>query len=270
MGELPEKPLMEHVYDLLETLRRILIAVIAFMIVVLFAPTPWLLPGYRPVAFYLMNLTNSYVLSFEKNLFARPLATLFGVNSERVILIAHGWFDSLNAAVLLTSLLAVAVLSPYIAYEVYRFMEPGLYPHEKRVVKRYVALGLGLFLAGLAYGYFVVMPIAFVVGVWLATLGGAATLFSIRDFYGNILLGCLATGVFFTFPIAVLTLSRIGVVSYETLSRHWRYVVFATFAVLVAATPDPTPFSAMALGAPFAALYFLSMWLVKKSERKRG
>jgi len=270
LGELPEKPLMEHVYDLLETLRRILIAVIAFMIVVLFAPTPWLLPGYQPVAFYLMNLTNSYILSFEKNPFARPLATLFGVNSERVILIAHGWFDSLNAAVLLTSLLAVAVLSPYIAYEVYRFVEPGLYPHEKRVVKRYMALGLGLFLAGLAYGYFVVMPIAFVVGVWLATLGGAATLFSIRDFYGNILLGCLATGVFFTFPIAVLTLSRIGVVSYETLSRHWRYVVFATFAVLVAVTPDPTPFSAMALGAPFVALYFLSMWLVKKSERKRG
>lgn len=270
MGELPEKPLMEHVYDLLETLRRILIAVIAFMIMTLFAPTPWLLPGYQPVVFYLMNMTNSYMLGFEQNPFARPLATLFGVNNERVVLIAHGWFDSLNAAVLFTALLAVVVLSPYIAYEVYKFAEPGLYPHEKRIVKRYLALSLGLFLAGVAYGYFVVMPIAFTVGVWLATLGGAATLFSIRDFYGNILLGCLATGAFFMFPIAVLMLSKIGVVSYETMSEHWRYVVFATFALLIAVTPDPTPFSAMALGAPFIALYFLSMWLVKKAEKRKS
>ncbi|MHB9302249.1 twin-arginine translocase subunit TatC [Thermofilum pendens] len=267
--ELPEKPLLDHVYDFLETLRRILIEFIAFLILLIFLPAPWMLPrSYYPLVFALMNATNHYMLDFNDNPFSGPFARLFGVNGSRVVLISHGWFDSLTAALLLSVVIAAGVLSPLIAYEVYRFVEPGLYSHEKRVVKRYTVFALSLFVAGLLYGYFVVMPIVFSVAVWLATLGGASLFFSIQEFYQNIMLGTLATGVFFMFPLVVLALHKIGVVTYETLRGNWRYVVFAVFAFLVMVTPDPTFFSDLVLGAPFVALYFLSMWLVKREERK--
>ena len=121
--ELPEKSLLEHVMDFLEMLRRILIYIVAFLILLVFLPAPWMLPNsYDPLIFAFMNITNHYMLDFQHNIFSRPFAILFGVNGSRVVLISHGWFDSLTAAILLAVLLAVTVLSPFIAWEVYRFV----------------------------------------------------------------------------------------------------------------------------------------------------
>lgn len=268
--KLPEKPLLEHVYDLLETLRKILIAHLAALLVLLVAPAPNELPrSYDPILFYMMNLTNRYMLDFSSNPFAGPLARVFGVDRASVKLIAHGWFDGLTAALTLAALLIIVFLSPLTAYLVYKFVEPGLYSHEKSVLRRYMVFALSLFVCGTAYGFFVLMPLVFAVAVFLARLGGAELLFSIQDFYANILIGSLATGVFFMFPLAILALSKMGLITYEMLSKNWRYVTFVTFAILVVVTPDPTPTSALALGVPFTLLYALSMWLVKRSEKRR-
>lgn len=266
--ELPEKPLLEHVYDLLETLRRMLIYSLVFILALYVVPSPLQLPGYSPLIFDLMAKTNEYMLDFNTSVFARPFITVFGLSGKQAVLISHGWFDALTASLLLAGLLAVVVLSPLHAYLIYRFVEPALYPHEKKVVRKYMIFSLALFLLGSIYGYFVVMPIVFAVGAGLATLGGAALLFSIQEFYQNLFLGVLSTGVFFMFPLAVLTLHKIGLVSSETLSKQWRYVVFAIFATLAFITPDPTLVTDLVLGVPFMALYFLSIWLVKRSEKK--
>jgi len=269
MSELPEKPLMDHVYDLLETIRKILLTIVAFMLALLLLPTPHLLPErYVPLTFYLMDQIRGIVLTYEGNFVLQPLAKTLGVNSSSVILISHGWFDSLTAAVITSALVGIVVLSPVVAYFIYRFIEPGLYPHEKRVVKRYLVAVLLLFVSGVVYGLYVVMPLTFLIALWLAQLGGAAPLFSIQDFYQNVFLGSVAVGVFFMFPIIVLTLSKIGVIDYETLRSNWRYVFFLTVALLVVLTPDPTPTSALALGLPFLGLYFLSMWLIKEKREK--
>lgn len=266
--ELPEKPFLEHVYDLLETLRKMLIYSVVFIVALYLAPSPFQLPGYSPLIFDLMTKTSNYMLNFNTSFFARPFITLFGLSGKQATLISHGWFDALTASMIFAGLLAIISLSPLYAYLIYKFVEPGLYPHERRVVKRYVVFSLGLFLLGSIYGYFVVMPIVFSVGAGLATLGGAELFFSIQEFYQSLFLGVLSTGVFFMFPLAILTLHRIGVVSSETLSKQWRYVVFAVFAILVVITPDPTLVTDIVLGVPFIVLYFLSIWLVKRSERK--
>ncbi|WP_428287772.1 twin-arginine translocase subunit TatC [Infirmifilum sp.] len=267
--ELPEKPLLEHVYDLLETIRRILILHVAFILLLLLAPAPNELPrSYYPILFYAMNITKTYMLDFQNNLFAYPFAKLFGVTGSSVVLIAHGWFDSLTASLYLAALITIAFLAPVTVYYLYKFIEPGLYSHEKRIVKKYIYISLGLFLSGVIYGFFVVMPIVFATAVWIATLGGASLFFSIEEFYNDIFIGSLATGVFFMFPLALLTLHKIGIVNYETLNKNWRIIVFAGYTFLALLTPDPTPFSDLALGIPFVGLYFLSMWLIKRAEEK--
>lgn len=267
-GELPEKPFLEHVYELLETLRKILIYSLVFILVLYIVPSPLQLPNYSPLIFDLMAKTNAYMLDFNSSVFARPFITLFGLSGKQAVLISHGWFDSLTASLLLAGLLAIIVLSPLHTYLIYRFVEPALYPHERKVVKKYMVFSLALFLIGSLYGYFVVMPIVYSVGAGLAMLGGAALLFSIQEFYQNLFIGVLSTGIFFMFPLAVLALHAMGVVSSETLRKQWRYVVFAVFAILAFITPDPTLVTDLVLGVPFLALYFLTIWLLERREKK--
>ncbi len=267
-SELPEKPLMEHVYDLLDTVRKILAINITSIVLLLVLPTPHLLPEkYAPLTFYIMEYMRKVVLLYEENIVLKPIAKVFGVNSSRVILISHGWFDSLTAAVITSAMVTIIALAPVSLYFLYKFVEPGLYPHERRIIRKYLIVIAVLFTAGALYGFYVVVPLTFMIALWIADLSGAAPLFSIQDFYQNILLGSLAIGVFFTFPLLVLALGKIGVVTYATLRNNWRYVLFLTLALLAILTPDPTPTSALALGLPFVGLYFLSMWLLRKTNK---
>lgn len=269
MSDLPEKPLLEHVYDLLETIRKILIIWVSIILLLLILPAPHLVPRYTPLTFYLMNVTRKVMLSFEEHPVLYPLSSTLKVNSSNVVLISHGWFDSLTSAIIMSGLVTIVVSSPVTLYFIYKFIEPGLYPHEKKVLRKYLSLAVILFITGVVYGFLIVLPLTFLVALWIAQLGGAAPLFSILDFYQNILIGSLAIGVFFMFPLLILALGKVGIVSYDTLQKNWRFVLFLTIAVLVAVTPDPTPTSALALGLPFLGLYFFSMWLLKKNKYKR-
>ncbi len=266
-----EKPLSEHVVELLETLRKILVYNVVFMLLLFMLPSsPDLARGYTPLIFSLMRRVQDDMLSFHANPVAAPIARVLGVNGSEVILIANGWFDSLVGAIYLAALIAVVVMGPVTVYLAYRYVEPGLYEHEKRAVKRYLAAIFGLFIAGVVYAYYVIMPIMFAVAVWLTVIGGAKPIFSIQDFYDTILVGCVSTGVMFMLPLFMLLLAKLGFISSDTLKRNWRLVTFATFAVTAAVTPDPTPVSMLALSVPFIALYTASVWLVERVEKKRG
>ncbi|MEZ0346642.1 MAG: twin-arginine translocase subunit TatC [Infirmifilum sp.] len=266
MTETREKPLMEHAYELLETIRKILILWVSIILFLLVFPTPHLLPEYIPVTFYLMNITKQFMFSYEKHPILSSLYNALRVNSSNIMLISHGWFDSLTAALIMAALTAIVFSMPITLYLVYKFLEPGLHPHEKRNVKKLFASIAILFMLGFAYGFLIVLPLTFLVALWITQLVGAAPLFSIKDFYQNVFIGSLAVGVFFMMPLAVLTLGKIGMLTYEMLRKNWQYVFFFTLAFLVVITPDPTPTSAIALGVPFLGLYFLSMWLLKKSK----
>ncbi|MGC9106863.1 MAG: twin-arginine translocase subunit TatC [Infirmifilum sp.] len=268
MSELPEKPLLEHVYELLETMRKILIVWVGIIASLLVLPAPHLLPSYTPLAFYFMNLTKRVMLSHDEHPITRQLSLTLGLNDSKVILISHGWFDSLMAAVIMSGLIAVTVSTPITLYYIYRFLEPGLYSHEKKIIKKYLFAVNFLFIMGVAYGFFIVTPLTFLVALWIAKLGGASPYFAIHDFYQNVFLGSVAIGIFFTFPLVILALNKVGLVNRETLEKNWRYVILLTLSILVVITPDPTPTSALAIGLPFIVLYLLSIRLIKKISQK--
>ncbi len=264
-----EKPLSEHVIELLETVRKILIYNIAFILLLFMVPSsPNFLKGYTPLIFSLMQRVQSDMLSFRENPVAAPIARVLGVNGSEVMLIANGWFDSLVGALYLAALIAIVAMGPVTVYLVYRYVEPGLYEHEKRAVKKYLAVIFFLFTTGVVYAYYVIMPIMFAVAVWLTVIGGARPIFSIQDFYDTILVGCVSTGVMFMLPLFILLIAKLGFIDSETLKRNWRMVTFAIFAVTAILTPDPTPVSMLALSVPFVALYTASVWLVERVEKK--
>ncbi len=268
MRENEEKPLYEHIEELLTRLRRILIASILFIIFLFISPSN-LSPeySYTPLIFGLMRKLQEYLLDFRGNSVVHPLAKLLNVSGTEVVLIAYGWFDTVIGGIYLASLLAILVIGPYAILEVYRFIEPGLYPHEKGVVRKYLAVIYLLFVLGVLYSLVVLLPIMFAVMVWLTRAGGAKPIFSIENFFYTILLGSVSTGIFFMFPLAILTLVKINLVSVESLQRNWKIVILATFVVTAAITPDPTPLSMLALSLPFTGLYTLTLIAARRMRK---
>ncbi|MCD6357985.1 MAG: twin-arginine translocase subunit TatC [Thermoproteales archaeon] len=119
-----------------------------------------------------MRFVEAYLLDFEAHPLG-PLAERLGAARVGARVVAGGVFDTLLASLYLSSTISLIVVLPYSLYEVYRFAEPGLYPHEARLVRRYFALFTLLFLLGCAYACLVVAPLTTLVMLWLTAAGGA-------------------------------------------------------------------------------------------------
>jgi sec-independent protein translocase protein TatC len=152
-----------------------------------------------------------------------------------------------------TFLAAVVVSLPFLLYQVWAFVAPGLYAHEKRLVAPLVIASTLLFVCGMAFAYFLVFPTVFRV-MQAFTPAGVEWMPDIGTYLSFVINMFLAFGVTFEVPIVVILLVRMGVVSVEKL-RHVRpYVVVGAFIVAAVVTP-PDVTSQILLALPLCLLY---------------
>ena len=147
---------------------------------------------------------------------------------------------------------------PVVLYQVWAFVAPGLYQHEKRLVLPLVVSSTLLFFIGVAFCYFFVFGqvFAFIQGFAPKSITAAP---DIEAYLGFVLTMFLAFGLSFEVPIAVVVLARLGVVSVEKL-KAWRgYFVVAAFVVAAVVTP-PDVVSQLALAIPMCLLYEVGIW----------
>jgi sec-independent protein translocase protein TatC len=158
--------------------------------------------------------------------------------------------------------------SPWIFYQIWSFIAAGLYPHEKRIVNRYLPFSVGLFLAGVALCQFVVMPqtiaALLVFNEWL----GVEPELRLNDWLNFALLLPVFFGVCFQTPLAMFTLERVGLVSIETYKQKWRIVLFVVAVIYVILSPTPDPMTMILFLAPMYSLYGLGILLCKLSPRQ--
>jgi sec-independent protein translocase protein TatC len=152
-----------------------------------------------------------------------------------------------------TALVAVMITMPYLLYQMWAFVAPGLYAHEKRLVLPLVFTSSVLFLAGMAFAYFVVFPLAFRVLASFAP-DGVAWMTDIDKYFSFVLGMFVVFGVTFEIPIAVILLVRMGVVSVEQLVEARPYVIVGAFVVAAVLTP-PDVISQLLLAFPLWLLY---------------
>lgn len=148
----------------------------------------------------------------------------------------------------------IALAMPVIVYQAWRFLSPGLYPHERRYLLIGLPLVTGFFVAGVAFSYFVALPAAlrFLLGYGSQQVRVQPQLQPYLSFVSNLLFW---SGVSFETPIFLFFLSRIGIVDWRKLSR-WRKYAFLAICVLAAAiTPTPDPVNMMIVALPLYALY---------------
>ncbi len=171
-----------------------------------------------------------------------------------------------------TALLGGAILaSPFILYQVWLFISPGMYANEKKHVFPFMGATVGLFLAGAWFGYRYVFENA--IRVLVFGFGkGFHPILTIDEYTGFFLAIILGLGICFELPILIFFLALFGIVDAKFLLRHFRYAVLVIFLVAAIICPLPDPFSMCLFASPMLALYFLGVgiaWFVHPDHRKR-
>jgi sec-independent protein translocase protein TatC len=163
----------------------------------------------------------------------------------------------------------VFLASPFVLYQVWAFIAPGLYRHEKSYVMPFMFSSVGLFIAGGLFGYKMVYPAAldFLIG-YGAQFQPMITIGEYTDLFLTIILGL---GIIFEMPILVFFLALMGVISAGWMWRNLRYSILLIFVVAAIVTPTTDILNMCLFAAPMVVLYIVSIfiaWLVSPSRRK--
>lgn len=152
---------------------------------------------------------------------------------------------------------AVFLASPFILYQLWRFVSPGLYRKEKMYAAPFILSATAFFLAGGAFGYYVAFPSAL---QFLLGMGKQfQAVITIERYFSFLMTVILGLGLMFELPILILLLCMIGIVSPYFLLRQWRFAVVIIFIVAAIVTPTPDVVNLCIFAAPACALYFLGV-----------
>lgn len=166
---------------------------------------------------------------------------------------------------LAAALCGLAVASPIVLHQVWRFIGAGLYANERRVVMSYLPASIGLFVSGMLFGFFVLVPYAL---FFLTGLADSYTMFTIRDYFRFLFLLTVALGVVFQLPVIMVALTRVGITTPATYTKYWRHVIVGMFIVGAILTP-PDPFTQLMMAGPMVLLFFVGLFFSKLVYRRK-
>ena len=176
-------------------------------------------------------------------------------------MIATGVVSPFLVPIKVTVLAAFGLALPWVLYQVWAFVAPGLYKHEKRLVMPLVVASTVLFYTGAAFCYFFVFGQAFPAIQKMAPISVAVSP-DIEAYLDFVITMFIAFGVAFEVPIAVVILARMGIVTVAQLKSFRAYFVVGAAAVAGVVTP-PDPVSMLALLAPMVLLYEVGIWAAR-------
>ena len=231
-----QETFVSHLIELRQRLMRALFAFVAAFIAL------FLWPGSGPIYDFL----------------AAPLMQAL---PEGARMIATGVITPFMVPVKVTALVAFMVALPYVLYQAWAFVAPGLYEHEKRLAMPIVVMSTVLFLLGVAFCYYFVFGkvFAFINDFAPKSITPAP---DIEAYFSFVITMFLAFGVTFEIPIVVILLVRFGVVSVDKLKQARPYVVVGAFVVAAVVTP-PDVLSQFMLAVPMCLLYEAGLFFAR-------
>jgi sec-independent protein translocase protein TatC len=152
----------------------------------------------------------------------------------------------------------LAIMLPYIAFEIWLFAAPGLRSREKKIGLIGIPLATLLFLSGMTFTYFILLPTA------LPFLGGFTNIqqfWTASDYFGFITGLMLWIGLFFEFPLVIYILTSIGFIQPTILAQQWRLAIVVISVMAAAVTPTIDPITMGLVMVPMSLLYFVSIGL---------
>jgi len=164
---------------------------------------------------------------------------------------------------------AIFFAVPFLLFQAWGFVAPGLYPHEKKYAGPFLIMASGFFLLGCAFAYYIAFPRAanFLLGV--AAGGNLRPLVNADDYFDLIIMIMLGLGIVFEIPTVTFFTSRLGLVSPRMLLKVWRYAVIVIFIVAAVLSPTTDVPNLLVFAAPMLLLYFLSVGIAWVFHRNR-
>ena len=172
----------------------------------------------------------------------------------------------------IAALAGLMLATPVILSQVWLFVTPGLYSHEKRLAVPFVILATGFFLGGALFSHFVLFPVAwtFFAGFSTDYMEFMPRIQPAFSLYVRLILAC---GVVFQMPTLVYFLARVGIVTASFLSRNIKYAILLIFIFAAVLTPTGDPVTLSMMAAPMIALYGLSIgiaWIFGRTTNERS
>jgi len=162
---------------------------------------------------------------------------------------------------------AIFFAMPFLLYQLWAFVAPGLYRHERQYVLPFILMGSVFFVVGAAFGYYIAFPRA---AEWLLELGSEfRPLLRASDYFDLILIIMVGLGAVFQIPTVTFFLARIGVVTPKTLLKPWRYAILAIFVLAAVISPTGDIPNMLVFALPMVVLYFFSIgiaWFFGKAR----
>jgi len=199
-------------------------------------------------------------------IFAQPLLSSLPENGKMIVTDITGSFF---VPMKVTMLVAFLITLPWVLYQMWAFIAPGLYQHERKLVIPLVLSSYSLFLFGMAFAYFIVFPTVFTfMAQYNAPLGAEMTT-DIDKYLSFAMTTFLAFGITFEVPVVVVVLVRMGIVTLAKLKEARPYVIVGAFVIAAIVTP-PDVLSQLLLAIPMILLYELGLLIARFYEPKKS
>lgn len=243
-----------HVTEFIKRMKVVLATFIVALIVMLVLPGNSdffaLTSGYKPLM--------SVVLTYIAQGFLPPDAKLY----------ASSMSDPITLYVYAGLVFAIGITLPVFAYEAYKFVDPALYPNEKKAVAPYVSAVTILFIAGAVFGYLFLAP-SFIQGFFpFFDAVNAVKLFPIMDFYNIVFLTIIVSGVLFTIPVFFVLLVKFNIVHTRMVTGKRKYIYAGLGVAAMFISPGATPAGDLYLFIALALLFEVSVIVGKRMEHR--
>ncbi len=257
-----ERPLKEHIIELSIRLRRIFIAMLISAGILSFVPVSR--EGYVPLIAYFPHILINHTL---------PRQITWRGHVYNVAITQHSPFAGFNLIIESAIILGLIGASPIIVKEIYEYIVPALYPHEKKALKTLSGMAVLSFLGGILFAYYIVIPWAFkIMFITTAAISGSKLIAfaDIEKLFDTIVLLSLATGASFEIPLIIYLLISAGVIDDKYFKgENLKYILFASMVVGAIISPDPSGLGMVAIGSAMFGAIVLAAKMGAKAKKAR-
>lgn len=162
----------------------------------------------------------------------------------------------------------VLCASPYIIYQLFRFVSPALYTNERKYVMRVVGGGYVMFVVGILVSYFLIFPLTFrFLGMYQVS-EDVANLITLDSYISTLVLMCLSMGIVFEIPILSWLFAKLGLLSADFMRRYRKHAIVIILVVAAIITPTSDMFTLSLVALPMWLLYEVSIFIVNKTNTR--
>ena len=242
---------MEHLEELRSRIIKCLMGLaVAFVVSIVFSPWLW-------------TIVSDPAIEALKSLHVNPPRLAITAPMEGFSII---W-------VKLPILCSIFLASPWIVYQAWAFISPGLYKKERRLAAPFILTTAGLFIGGGLFAYFLAFRYGLTFLLGIATMADVQPIVTITEYFDLFVNVTLGVGLVFEMPVVIFLLTLLRLASPRFLLRHSRYAILGIVIIAAIVTPTPDVFNLMLFAVPMCALYFVGVFagylLVLKREGRR-